>query len=87
MTPDGVTLSQKTLTGDAGTTKDITVTVTPEGAPQDVTATSDNDKIATVAKKSDGVYTVTLVAAGTANIAFSAGNVNASLAVTVNTPK
>lgn len=80
-------MSQKTLTGDAGTTKDITVTVTPEGAPQDVTATSSDSKIATATKGENGAYTIGLVAAGTANIDFAVGDIKNTLAVTVNAPK
>jgi uncharacterized protein YjdB len=82
-----VTLSQKTLTGDAGTSKDITVTVTPEGAPQDVAITPANAKIATAVKKNGNTYTVSLVAAGSANIDFVADKVKSTLAVTVSTPK
>ncbi|MEK0405115.1 Ig-like domain-containing protein, partial [Lactiplantibacillus plantarum] len=43
-------MSQKTFTGDVGATKDITVTVTPDGAPQAVEAVSSNEKVATVVK-------------------------------------
>lgn len=80
-------MSQKTLTGDAGTSKDITVTVTPEGAPQDITVKSEDSKIATVAQNSAGIYTVSLVAAGSTTIDFAAGDVKSSLTVTVNAPK
>lgn len=82
-----MTLSQKTLTGDAGTSKDITVTVTPEGAPQDVAITPADAKIATAAKKDGNTYTVSLVAAGATNIDFAVGNIKSTLAVTVNAPK
>jgi hypothetical protein len=82
-----VTLSQKTLTGDAGTSKDITVTVTPEGAPQDVAIAPVDAKIATAVKKNGNTYTVSLVASGATNIDFVADKVKSTLAVTVNAPK
>lgn len=77
-------MSQKTLTGAVGSTKDITVTVTPDGAPQEVKAVSSNEKVATVVKKSDGVYTITNLAAGTATITFSTNGISSTLAVNVN---
>ncbi|MGO3095686.1 MAG: Ig-like domain-containing protein [Lacticaseibacillus paracasei] len=77
-------MSQKTLTGAVGSTKDITVTVTPDGAPQEVKAVSSNEKVATVVKKSDGVYTITNLTAGTATITFSTNGISSTLAVTVN---
>lgn len=77
-------MSQKTLTGGVGSTKDITVTVTPDGAPQAVKAVSSNEKVATVVKKSDGVYTITNLTAGTATITFSTNGISSTLAVTVN---
>lgn len=77
-------MSQKTLTGAVGSTKDITVTVTPDGAPQEVKAVSSNEKVATVVKKSDGVYTITNLTEGTATITFSTNGISSALAVTVN---
>ncbi|KTE99987.1 hypothetical protein AC564_0250c [Lacticaseibacillus paracasei] len=77
-------MSQKTLTGAVGSTKDITVTVTPDGAPQEVKAVSSNEKVATVVKKSDGVYTITNLTEGTAPITFSTNGISSTLAVTVN---
>ena len=79
-----MTLSQKTMSGAVGLTKSVTATVTPEGAPQDVSAVSSNDGVATVAKQKDGTFVVTLVASGTANIIFSVGSVSTTLSVTVN---
>lgn len=72
------------MSGTAGATKSVTATLTPEGASGDVTATSSDTSIATVAKNSDGSFTVNLVAAGSATITFSTGNVTTTLAVTVN---
>ncbi|WP_235805087.1 hypothetical protein [Liquorilactobacillus nagelii] len=40
--------------------------------------------MATVAKNSDGSFTVSLVAAGSATITFAAGDVTSTLAVTVS---
>lgn len=77
-------MSQKTFTGGVGSTKDITVTVTPDGAPQTVKAVSSNEKVTTVVKKSDGVYTITNHTAGTATITFSTNGISSTLAVTVN---
>lgn len=77
-------MSQKTLTGAVGSTKDITVTVTPDGAPQAVKAVSSNEKVATVVKKSDGVYNITNLTEGTATITFSTNGISSTLAVTVN---
>ena len=77
-------MSQKTLTGAVGSTKDITVTVTPDGAPQAVKAVSSNEKVATLVKKSDGVYTITNLPEGTATITFSTNGISSTLAVTVN---
>ncbi len=70
------------MTGAVGTSKDITVTVTPDGAPQDITVASDNEQIATVTKKSAGTYIVTIAGEGSADITFTAGTVSAALAVT-----
>lgn len=77
-------MSQKTFTGGVGATKDITVTVTPDGAPQEVKAVSSNEKVATVVKKSDGIYTITNLTEGTAPITFSTNGISSTLAVTVN---
>ncbi|RNE05583.1 Ig-like domain-containing protein [Lacticaseibacillus paracasei] len=77
-------MSQKTLTGGVGATKDITVTVTPDGATQAVNAVSSNEKVATVVKKSNSVYTITNLTAGTATITFSTNGISSTLAVTVN---
>ena len=77
-------MSQKTLTGCVGATTDITVTVTHYGSPQEVKAVSSNEKVATVVKKSDGVYTITNLTAGTATITFSTNGISSTLAVTVN---
>ena len=77
-------MSQKTLTGGVGATKDITVTVTPDGAPQEVKAESSNEKVATVVKKSDGVYTINNLTAGTATITFSTNGISSTVTVTVN---
>ncbi|MGQ5376836.1 hypothetical protein ACUCH6_07930 [Lacticaseibacillus paracasei] len=77
-------MSQKTFTGGVGASKDITVTVTPDGAPQTVEAVSSDKNVATVVKKSDGVYTITNLAAGAATIIFSTNGISSTLAVTVN---
>jgi uncharacterized protein YjdB len=72
------------MSGTAGATKSVTATLTPEGASGDVTATSSDTSVATVAKNSDSSFTVNLVAAGSATITFSTGNVTTTLAVTVS---
>ncbi|KRL40729.1 hypothetical protein FD45_GL001373 [Liquorilactobacillus nagelii DSM 13675] len=72
------------MSGTAGTTKSVTATLTPDGASGDVTATSSDTSIATVAKNSDGSFTVNLVTAGSATITFATGDVTSTLAVTVS---
>lgn len=72
------------MSGTAGTNKSVTATLTPSGASGDITATSSDTSIATVAKNSDGSFTVNLVKAGSATIAFATGDVTNSLAVTVS---
>jgi uncharacterized protein YjdB len=72
------------MSGVVGTTKSITAALTPEGASGDITAASSDTSIATVAKNSDGSFTVNLVKAGSATIAFATGDVTNSLAVTVS---
>ncbi|MFD1317018.1 Ig-like domain-containing protein [Loigolactobacillus zhaoyuanensis] len=75
------------MTGAIGTTKDVTTTVTPEGTSQAVTATSSDDAIATVIQNDVGGFTITLVAAGTASINFTADghdDIKAALAITVS---
>lgn len=56
-----------------------------------MTAVSTDEAIATVVKKSDGVFTMTLVAAaadadGKATINLTSGDLTAALAVTVTKP-
>ncbi|MFT8725964.1 MAG: Ig-like domain-containing protein [Liquorilactobacillus nagelii] len=77
-------LSQKTMSGTVGTTKQVTATLTPDGASGDIAATSSDTSIATVAKNSNGSFTVSLVAAGSATITFAAGDVTSTLAATVS---
>jgi uncharacterized protein YjdB len=72
------------MSGVVGTTKSITATLTPEGASGDITATSSDTSIATVAKNADGSYTIGLVKAGSATITFTAGSLTTTLAVTVS---
>ena len=72
------------MSGTAGTNKSVIATLTPEGASGDITATSSDTSIATVAKNSDGGFTVNLVKAGSATITFVAGDATNSLAVTVS---
>jgi uncharacterized protein YjdB len=72
------------MSGTAGTAKQVTATLTPDGASGDVTATSSDTSVATVAKNSDGSFTVNLVAAGSATVTFAAGKVTSALAVTVS---
>jgi uncharacterized protein YjdB len=72
------------MSGTTGAAKSVTAILTPDGALGDVTATSSDTSIATVAKNSDDSFTVNLVAAGSATITFSVGNVTNTLAVTVS---
>lgn len=72
-----------------GDAKDITITSDPVDASdadavfKATTATSSDETIATVAKKSDGVFTVAGVKAGTATITFTSGKLTTTLAVTI----
>lgn len=77
-------MSQKTATGGVGATKDKTVTETPDGAPEAVEAVSSDESVATVVKKSDGIYTITNLAAGTATKTLETNGKSRTLAVTVN---
>lgn len=79
----GITLSQKTATGNVGATKQITATIEPENADdKTVTWSSSNESVATV--DSNGL--ITFVAEGTATITAktSVEGVEATVAVTVN---
>lgn len=78
----GITLSQKTATGNVGVTKQITATIEPANADdKTVTWTSSNDSIATV----DGTGLITFVAEGTATITATTSNgLTATVVVTVN---
>ncbi|WWY82588.1 Ig-like domain-containing protein [Pediococcus pentosaceus] len=84
-----MTASQKTLSEKVGDAKDITIAADPVDASDatDVvkatTATSSDETIATVALKSDGMFTVTGVKAGTATITFTSGKLTTTLAVTI----
>lgn len=72
-----------------GDSKDITITSDPVDASdatavvKTTTATSGDETVATVTKKSDGTFTVTGVKAGTATITFTSGDFTATLAVTI----
>lgn len=72
------------MTGVAGTTKTVTATVTPDGVSQNLTVTSSDNTIATVAPNATSGYDVTLVAAGSATISFAVNDtVKSDLTVTV----
>lgn len=72
-----------------GDAKDITITSDPvdandaDAVVKATTATSSDETVATVAKKSDGAFTVTGVKAGSANITFTSGKLTTTLAVTI----
>ncbi len=72
-----------------GDSKDITIVSDPVDASdatavvKATTATSGDETVATVTKKSDGTFTVTGVKAGTATITFTSGDFAATLAVTI----
>lgn len=72
-----------------GDSKDITITSDPTDASdadavfKATTAVSSDETIATVAKKSDGAFTVTGVKAGSATVTFTSGKLTTSLAVTI----
>lgn len=72
-----------------GDSKDITIASDPVDASdatavvKATTATSGDETVATVTKKSDGTFTVTGVKAGTATITFTSGDFTATLAVTI----
>lgn len=72
-----------------GDTKDITITSDPVDASdadavvKATTAVSSDETIATVAKKSDGTFTITGVKAGTTTITFTSGEFKATVAVTI----
>lgn len=74
----GITLDKTAVNLKIGGTETLNATVTPDGATDTVTWTSDNEAVATVA---DGV--VTAVAAGNATITAQAGEHTATCAVTV----
>lgn len=72
-----------------GDSKDIAITSDPVDASdatavvKATTATSSDETVATVTKKSDGTFTVTGVKAGTATITFTSGGFTATLSVTI----
>ena len=72
-----------------GDTKDVTVAADPANADdattvvKATTATSSDETVATVTKKSDGTFTITGVAEGTANVTFTSGKLTTTLAVTI----
>lgn len=72
-----------------GDAKDITITSDPVDASdadavvKATTATSSDETVATVSKKSDGTFTITGVKAGTATITFTSGKFKATVAVTI----
>lgn len=72
-----------------GDSKDITIASNPVDASdaaavvKATTATSSDEMVATVTKKSDGTFTVIGVKVGTATIKFSSGGFTVTLAVTI----
>ena len=72
-----------------GDSKDITITSDPVDASdatavvKATTATSGDETVATVTKKSDGTFTITGVKDGTATITFTSRDLTATLAVTI----
>lgn len=72
-----------------GDAKDITIAADPVDASdatavvKATTATSGDETVATVTKKSDGTFTVTGVKAGTVTITFTSGDFTVTLAVTI----
>lgn len=72
-----------------GDAKDITITSDPvdandaDAVVKATTATSSDETVATVAKKSDGAFTVTGVKAGSATITFTSGKLTTTLAATI----
>lgn len=72
-----------------GDSKDVTISSDPTDASdadavvKTTTATSSNETVATVSKKSDGTFTVAGVKAGTATITFTSGKLTTTLAVTI----
>lgn len=72
-----------------GDTKDITIASDPVDASdatnivKATTATSSDETVATVTRKSDGTFTVTGVKAGTATITFTSGDFTVTLTVTI----
>lgn len=72
-----------------GDNKDITIASDPVDASdatavvKATTATSSDETVATVTKKSDGTFTVTGVKAGTVTITFTSGGFTVTLAVTI----
>lgn len=72
-----------------GDAKDITITSDPVDASdaaavvKATTATSSDETVTTVTKKSDGTFTVAGVKAGTATITFTSGKLTTTLAVTI----
>ncbi|WWL94835.1 Ig-like domain-containing protein [Pediococcus acidilactici] len=84
-----MTASQKTLSEKVGDAKDITITSDPvdandaDAVVKATTATSSDETVATVVKKSDGTFTVSGVKDGTATITFTSGGFTVTLAVTI----
>lgn len=72
-----------------GDSKDITIASDPVDASdatavvKATTATSSDETVATVTKKSDGTFTVTGVKAGTVTITFTSGGFTSTLSVTI----
>lgn len=72
-----------------GDSKDITIASDPVDASdatavvKAATATSSDETVATVTKKSDGMFTVTGVKVGTVAITFTSGSFTTTLAVTI----
>ena len=71
--PTGITATPSSTTVYVGSTQDITYTLTPDGAYDNITVTSDNTSIATVSK-SDNTVTISGVSVGSTFITISARN-------------
>lgn len=84
--------SQKTWTGKVGDTKNFTITTEPADATdaqevlQNVTATSTDEAVVTVTKKSDGSFDEVIVGEGTATVKYTSGELTASTGITGNPP-
>ena len=90
---ENITVDKTAITLKTGETTDFTVTVSPDTASNKrVTVTSDNEALATVARKAGDVYTITALAdtdGGTATITVTSksdASKTATIKVTVRVP-